>query len=221
MEAEEQQDATVRAGGQTGGWELRGDGSFDAAGNWWHFQNALTQNARVRNETAEEAEPFLTGQVAWDILDAQQEDGCMAAERAAQILEDRFLQWDRNEQDGRRQVFMEQVQERYTEVAEEWCRLMDDEQEQAGGERWRVPGTVMYIGNLAGGMTEEMLESTFEQIGLVLGAGLARAGCGWVEFQEAEDALGAVERFDGVECAEQAMLCGDSESVWEAQAEDY
>ena len=55
----------------------------------------------------------------------------------------------------------------------------------------------------------------------MLGAGLARAGCGWVEFQEAEDALGAVERFDGVECAKQAMVCGNSESVWEAQAEDY
>ena len=96
-----------------------------------------------------------------------------------------------------------------------------EQQEQAGGEQWRMPGSVVYIGNLAGCMTEEVLVRTFEQIGLVLRAGLARAGCGWVEFQEAEDALGAVERFDGVECAEQAMLCGDSESVWEAQAEDY
>ena len=46
-----QQDATVRAGGQTGGGEFSSDGSFDAAENW-----RLIQNARVRNETAEEAE---------------------------------------------------------------------------------------------------------------------------------------------------------------------
>jgi len=53
--------------------------------------------------------------------DAMQEDG-MAIERAAQVLEERFLQWDRDEQDRRRQVFMEQVQETfsYTAVEEGW-----------------------------------------------------------------------------------------------------
>ena len=49
MEAE--QEATVRAGGQTDGWEYSSDGSSDAAEYW-----RLIQNARVRNETAEEAE---------------------------------------------------------------------------------------------------------------------------------------------------------------------
>jgi hypothetical protein len=47
-------------------------------------------------------------------------------------------------------------------------------------------------------VTEKTLVGTFEQIGLVLGAGFEGAGCGWVEFQKAEDALEAVQRFDGV-----------------------
>jgi len=117
MEAE--QEATIRTGVQTGGWEYS---SSDAAGDWRQIQNALIQNARVRNETAEEAEdPRQTPiRVAWEMMG---EDGSMAAEKAAQILEERFLQWDRDEQDGRRQVFTEQVQEIYTEQAEEWERL--------------------------------------------------------------------------------------------------
>ena len=50
---EAQKDATVRTGGQTGGWEYSSDGSSDAAGDWRQIQNALIQNARVRNETAD------------------------------------------------------------------------------------------------------------------------------------------------------------------------
>ena len=130
-------------------------------------------------------------------------------------LEERFLKWDRDEQDGRRQVFTEQVQEMYTEVADEWLRLSRMPQ----SEEW-VEGFVVYIGKLAVGVTEKDLGDTFGQIGLVLGAGFAGAGCGWVEFQKAEDAVEAVERFDGVMWAKQAMVCGSSESVWEAQA-DY
>ena len=153
--------------------------------------------------------------MAWEVVG---EDGSMAAERAAQILEERFLQWDRNEQDGRRQVFTEQVQEIYTEQAQEWYRLsrMPDPQ----SEEW-VEDCVVYIGNLAVGVTEKNLGDTFRQIGTVLGAGFAGAGCGWVKFQKAEDAVEAVERFDGVVCVKQAMMCGNSESVWAAQAEDY
>ena len=67
---------------------------------------------------------------------------------------------------------------------------------------------------------EDMLEETFGQIGPVLEAGVEREGGGWVKFQKVEDALEAVERFDGVVFAKQAMVCGSSESVWEAQA-DY
>ena len=149
----------------------------------------------------------------------------MAAERAAQILEERFLQWDRDEQDGRRQVFTEQVQEMYTEVAEDWYRtsrfpdLQSEEEVEDCVER---DNGMIYIGNLADEWTEENLGDAFRQIGLVLGAGFAGgAGCGWVVFQKAEDAVEAMERFDGVEFAGQAMVCGNSESVWRAQAEDY
>lgn len=213
METEDQQEATVRVGGQTGGWKFSGDGSFDATENW-----RLIQNARVRNETAEEAEDPRTEpiSVARDMIEAQQEDGCMAAERAAQILEERFLQWDRDEQDSRRQVFMEQVQEmfKYTSVEEGWYETMNTREEE-----W-VEHCGVYIGNLAGCVTEEMLAETFEQIGLVLEAGMETEGCGWVQFQTVEDAVEAVQRFDRVVFAGQAMVCGSSESAWEAQA-DY
>ena len=72
MEAE--QEATIRAAVQTGGWEYSNDGSSDAAEYW-----RLIQNARVRNETAEEAEDPRTRpiSVAWEMIEAQQEDGCM------------------------------------------------------------------------------------------------------------------------------------------------
>ena len=63
----------------------------------------------------------------------------------------------------------------------------------------------VYISNLVGVANEEMLEETFGQIGLVLEAGVEREGCGWVKFQKVEDALEAVERFDGVVFAKQAM----------------
>ena len=43
---------------------------------------------------------------------------------------------------------------------------------------------------------------------------MEREGCGWVEFQKVEDALEAVERFDGVVFAKQAMVCGSPKSVW-------
>ena len=152
------------------------------------------------------------------------EDGSMAAERAAQILEERFLQWDRDEQDGRRQVFTEQVQEMYTAVAEKEYRLSrpDPQSEEEVEDCVERDNGMIYIGNLADEWTEENLGDAFRQIGLVLGAGFAGgAGCGWVVFQRAEDAVEAVERFDGVEFAGQAMVCGNSESVWRAQAEDY
>ena len=64
-----------------------------------------------------------------------------------------------------------------------------------------------------------MLEGTFGQIGSVLAAGVEKAGCGWVEFERAEDVMEAVERFGGVELAGQAMVCR-RESVCENQA-DY
>ena len=87
-------------------------------------------------------------------------------------------------------------------------------------EEW-VEDCVVYIRNLAVGVTVKSLGDTFGQIGLVPGAGFAGAGCGWVEFQKAEDAVEAVERFDGVVWAKQVMVCGNSESVWKTQAEDY
>ena len=121
-------------------------------------------------------------------------------------------------------MFTEQVQEVYTSEAEEWYRLSradSEPEEEVEGCVERDNGMI-YIGNLAESVTEQNLGDAFVQIGLVLGAGFAGgAGCGWVVFQKAEDAVEAMERFDGVEFAGQAMVCGNSESVWRAQAEDY
>ena len=219
MEAEEQQDATVRAGGQTDGWE-------NATENWRRIQNAHAQNAHAQNEMAQgcffvvdptEIEPML---IAREMVEAQKEEGGAAAGWAAHILEERFLEMDRDEQNLRRQEFTAQVQEHFIWMHEE--RVQQEQQKsEERVEQWRVPGSVIYIGNLAGCVTEKDLGDTFRQIGLVLGAGFAREGCGWVEFQKAEDAVEAVERFDGVVYVKQAMVCGNSESVWAAQAEDY
>ena len=103
MEAD-QQDAADSTGGQSDGysWEFSNDGRFDATENWRRIQSA-----RIRNETAEEAEDQRTEptSVARDMI-AAQEDGGKAALRAAQILEERFKLWDRAEQDRRRQEFV-------------------------------------------------------------------------------------------------------------------
>ena len=86
MEAEDQQDATVRTGGQT-------DGSADATENWRRIQNAHAQNDPRMPQGAEdpwETEPMS---VAREMIEAQKEDEEMAAVWAAQILEERFVQF--------------------------------------------------------------------------------------------------------------------------------
>ena len=219
---EAQKDATVRTGGQTGGWEFRSDGSFDAAENWRRIQNVHAQNETAQGIEDPSMEPFS---VVQDMMDVAMEKDGRDIERAAQVLEERFLQWDRDEQNSRRQVFMEQVQETFsnTAVAEGWNNNEADanevciENEDMVVDWWLQ---VVYIANLAGVANERMLEEAFSQIGLVLEAGVEREGCGWVKFQEVEDAVKAIERFDGAEWGGLAMICGSSESVWEAQA-DY
>ena len=106
MEAEDQQDATVRTGGQT-------DGSSDAAENWrrrsyitrtlrtktgihnTHAQNEMPQGAE--DPYAWETEPIS---VVRGMVEAQKEGGGMAAVWATQILEERFLQLDKLKKTG-------------------------------------------------------------------------------------------------------------------------
>jgi len=212
MEAD-QQDAADSTGGQSDGysWEFSSDGRFDATENWRRIQSA-----RIRNETAEEAEDQRTEpmSVARDMI-AAQEDGGKAALRAAQILEERFKLWDRAEQDRRRQEFVTQVQEQfnYQAVEEDWYGVW------CGGSEESPAESVVYISNLADCVTNEMLEGTFGQIGSVLAAAVEKAGCGWVEFERAEDVIEAVERFGGVVLAGQEIVCR-RESVCENQT-DY
>ena len=196
MEAD-QQDAADSTRGQSDSysWEFSSDGRFDATENWRRIQSA-----RIRNETTEEAEDQRTEpmSVARDMI-AAQEDGGKAALRAAQILEERFLLWDRVEQDRRRQEFIAQVQEQfnYEAVEEDWYGVW------CGGSEESPAKSVVYISNLADCVTNEMLEGTFGQIGLVLAAGVGKTGSGWVEF---EDVMEAVERFGGVALAGQATV---------------
>ena len=165
--------------------------------------------------------------VAREMIEAQKEDEEMAAVWAAQILEERFVQLDEEDRDRRRQEFTTQVQEEFISLTlADAADALREEQEQKQWaeerEQWRVSNKVVYIGELAERVTEDMLGSTFEQIGPVMDAGISaeKVGCGWVDFELVQDALEAVQRFDGVVIAGQAMVCGSSESVWEAQA-DY
>ena len=116
----------------------------------------------------------------------------------------------------------EQVQEMFSHAAvvEGWnINEADVDQVCIGNEDmvadWWLQ--VVCIAHLADVANERMLEEAFGQIGPVLEAGVESEGCGWVKFQKVEDALEAVERFDGVVFAKQAMVFGSSESVWEAQ----
>ena len=43
-----------------------------------------------------------------------------------------------------------------------------------------------------------------------VGISVEKVGCGWVDFELVEDALEAVQGFDGVVLAGQAMECGSS-----------
>ena len=109
MEAEDQQGATVRTGGQT-------DGSADATENWRRIQNAHAQNEPRMPQVAEdlwETEPMS---VAREMIEAQKEDEEMAAVWAAQILEERFVQLDEEDRDRRRQEFTAQVQEEFNSL---------------------------------------------------------------------------------------------------------
>ena len=118
---EAQKDATARTGGQTGGWEFRSDGSFDAAENWRRIQNVHAQNETAQGIEDPSMEPFS---VVQDMMDVAMEKDGRDIERAAQVLEERFLQWDRDEQNSRRQVFMEQVQETFNNYStiQQWQR---------------------------------------------------------------------------------------------------
>ena len=64
-------------------------------------------------------------------------------------------------------------------------------------EGWYESG-VVHISNLADFVTNEMLEGTFGQIGGWSRSGVEKMGCGWMEFERAEDAMEAVGMFGGV-----------------------
>ena len=189
MEAEEQQQEQ-----STTGWVINDDGyaTFNAAASWMNIQNARAQNGE--EEAADEpAEPAV---VADEMLRVGSNGDCpnMQAVRAAQLMEDRFQEWDAAGQDRRRQEFTAQVMRGFMVSAAE------DEDAMPGSN-------VVVVRNLAGNVTAEMLEKTFEQIGPVLEARLEGADWGWVSFEQVGDAVDAWMHFLGVELAGQGMVC--------------
>ena len=188
MEAEEQQQEGTRTDRER--WAINYDGTFNAAASWMHIQNARALNGE--EEAADEpAEPAV---VAEEMLRVGSNGEDRQAVRAAQLMEDRFQEWDAAGQDRRRQEFTVQVQRSFMGAAAEDADAM--------------PGSnVVVVRNLAGVVTAEMLEGTFEQIGPVLEARMEGSDWGWVGFEQVGDAVDAVLKFGGVELAGQGMAC--------------
>ena len=114
--------------------------------------------------------------------------------RAAQLMEKRFQEFDAAGKDRRRQEFTAQVLRSFIVSAAE----MED----------AMPGSnVVVVSNLADGVTGEMLEGTFAQIGSVREVFLCRSNWGWVAFEQVGDAVDVVMKFAGVELAGQGMVC--------------
>ena len=188
MEAEEQQQEGTRTDRER--WAINYDGTFNAAASWMHIQNA-----RALNGEAEAAdEPVEPAVVAEEMLRVGSNGEDRQAVRAAQLMEDRFQEWDAAGQDRRRQEFTAQVLRSYIVSAAE----MED----------AMPGSnVVVVSNLADGVTAEMLEGTFVQIGSVQEVFLCGSNWGWVTFEQVGDAVDAVMKFSGVELAGQGMVC--------------
>jgi hypothetical protein len=189
MEAEEQQQEQQDT--DRTGWVIdRHDGTFNAAASWVNIQNARAPNGE-EDAADEPAEPAA---VAEEMLSMGRNGEDRQAVRAAQLMEDRFQEWDAAGQDRRRQEFTAQVLRSFVVSAAE----MED----------AMPGSnVVVVSNLADGVSAEMLEGTFAQIGSVREVFLCGSNWGWVAFEQVGDAVDAVMIFSGVELAGQGMVC--------------
>jgi hypothetical protein len=94
-----------------------------------------------------------------------EEHGGMAAVRASQILEERFMQWDKEERDRRRQEYMAQVEEDFRELHEpspDWEENLNEDLEGDWEEGQQTMGCVLHVQNLSDRVTDAMLVGTFE-----------------------------------------------------------
>ena len=130
-------------------------------------------------------------------------------EEAADILEQGFEQWDRQNRSSRLQEYADGVRlEWEAAVKSDWWTVWQSDEEEKDGDDlegcfW---DRVVVVTNLAGNVTEDMLEGTFEQVGELLRVQMGDC-CADVEFRWAADAEKAVKGFDGVELVGMEMEC--------------
>lgn len=143
---------------------------------------------------------------------------------AADTLTAAFEEHDRADRERRMREYAAAIQAHWDEAVEqEWHRHWEsaEEPQQEEGQQsqqgeWQQQGSrVIVVDNLAEVVTAEMLEGTFEQIGVVQDVQMGD-GCSWVEFQNAEDAMDTLQRFSGVELAGQPMVI----RMWRPEEED-
>ena len=139
---------------------------------------------------------------------------------AADTLTAAFEKHDRADRERRMREYAAAIQAHWDEAVEqEWHRhweSAEQPQQEELQQEWRQQGSrTVVVDNLAEVVTAEMLEGTFRQIGVVQGVQMGD-GCSSVEFQNAEDARDALQRFGGVELASQPMVI----RMWKSEEED-
>ena len=143
---------------------------------------------------------------------------------AADTLTAAFEMHDRADRERRMREYAAAIQVHWDEAVEqEWHRHWEsaEEPQQEEGQpqqqqEWQQQGSrAIVVENLAEVVTAEMLEGTFRQIGVVQDVQMGD-GCSLVEFQNAEDAMDALQRFGGVELASQSMVI----RMWKLEEED-
>ena len=143
-------------------------------------------------------EPATPAEIAREV--AELEGG---RQGRAELLRQRFEDWDREEREERMSDFLTKVGMHWEEAVGQIRER--EEREAEWEERQR---RMVLVTNLGWNVTQEMVEGTFDQIGEVAAVEMG-IGAGWaqVEFGTAEAAVGAQQRFGGVELAGRPMVC--------------
>lgn len=167
---------------------FRQPGCQEAEGSWSDIIMAVGFSNGV--------EPATPAEIAREVADLS------IREERAQLLRERFEEWDREDREQRMNEFLHTV-------GGHW--------EAAVSELEQDSWTVVRVSRLGADITTEMLIGTFEQIDLVLSAELGGEGEAFVRFADAEAAAEAAVRFNSVSLAGRPMAC----EVVEADSYEY
>jgi hypothetical protein len=139
-------------------------------------------------------------------------------EEAADILEQGFEQWDRQDRSRRLQEYADGVRLEWEAAVDvDWTAWQPEVEDL----EWYW-GRVVEVTNLEKSVSKEMVEATFFQVGEVLGVAMGDC-CAEVEFRYTADAEDAVKGFHGVELAGVEMGCkvlGETFSRVECEEEE-